>query len=322
MAGSFRRQAEAKLADLTEKASDSGLSQVEIFSQAFDEIDQKWDRFHQDYEEFRQQESAQEAPGEEKPISSASLASSRMGQLVVQFSEIVTAVRALPSSELTRPVAETLAAAVENEDLALRTLRDLVKQEDALTPQPTPTSEAEATPEQAPLAEAVPSRFIDFETRLVDSNGLRHLAAQDLADILTASISETSEETQVAAKALANGFEPLAKSWDLFHKDYDAWRLTEGGCVRGEAIKMLSSFVTRFGTLTSKVRALPRATPLRPLGELLIEAAEREEQALGQLRNSWKPFDANVYQSFDQARNEANKLRRQVVAGLNDLLSQ
>ena len=61
---------------------------------------------------------------------------------------------------------------------------------------------------------------------------------------------------------------------------------------------------------------------MRPLGELLVEAIEREERALRELRNNWLPFDSDVYQGFDRERNAAGRLRRQVVAGLNSLISQ
>ena len=74
--------------------------------------------------------------------------------------------------------------------------------------------------------------------------------------------------------------------------------------------------VAREGGVTAASRILY-------VGQPAISAQIRKlEQALGELRSSWKPFDASVYQPFDQGRNGANKLRRQVVAGLNDLLSQ
>ena len=53
-----------------------------------------------------------------------------------------------------------------------------------------------------------------------------------------------------------------------------------------------------------------------------MEAAEREEQAIRLLRNTWRPFDADVYRTLDTERNMAGKLRRQVAGGIEDILAQ
>ena len=84
------------------------------------------------------------------------------------------------------------------------------------------------------------------------------------------------------------------------------------------ALDRLGEFVVGFGDIATDVRAVPRATALRTLGELLIEAAEREAQAVAGLRAEWQPFEAAVYEQFDLSRNAANKLRRQVSSGLQD----
>ena len=68
------------------------------------------------------------------------------------------------------------------------------------------------------------------------------------------------------------------------------------------------------------MRDLPRATFLRPLGELMVEAAEREESALRELRTSWRPFDPQAFQTLDRQRNTSGKLRRQVALGIAELL--
>jgi len=58
------------------------------------------------------------------------------------------------------------------------------------------------------------------------------------------------------------------------------------------------------------------------MGELLVEAAEREERALRDLGDSWQPYDPSVYAAVDQERTTANKIRRQVTAGLQELLER
>ena len=100
------------------------------------------------------------------------------------------------------------------------------------------------------------------------------------------------------------------------------WRSNEGGCDRSKVAEALGQLSVRFVKLAQEVRALPRLPILQPLGEVLVEAAEGEEQALKSLRKTWRPFDSDVYDPFEQERKAAGKLRRQVDAGVNQLLTQ
>jgi hypothetical protein len=53
-----------------------------------------------------------------------------------------------------------------------------------------------------------------------------------------------------------------------------------------------------------------------------MEAADREEEALRVLRNSWRPFAADVYRALDQERAKAARLRRQADVGVQELLER
>ena len=147
---------------------------------------------------------------------------------------------------------------------------------------------------------------------------MRRQALQKLAELL----EETSEDSQASVDEFTEKYDLLLRAWNSFHGEYDDWRQSEGGCDRPKAIERLGNFTISFGKLSREVRELPRATLLRPLGELLVESAEREEQALRVLRNTWRPFDVDVYETLDQERNMAGKLRRQVATGLQELLAR
>ena len=84
-------------------------------------------------------------------------------------------------------------------------------------------------------------------------------------------------------------------------------------------IQDLSRFGVSFSEIANEARNLPAATVLRPMGELLVEAAQREERALRDLVNTWRPYDTGVYTTLDQETTAANKLRRQVTVGLQEL---
>ena len=84
----------------------------------------------------------------------------------------------------------------------------------------------------------------------------------------------------------------------------------------------MGEFSLTFRDISSAVRGLTSATALRPLGELLVEAALLEEQGLKELRNSWRPFDDGAFQGLDRDRSTVDKLRRQVALGVQELLER
>ena len=55
---------------------------------------------------------------------------------------------------------------------------------------------------------------------------------------------------------------------------------------------------------------MSQAPYLRPASDLLAEAVGREEAALRSLRNTWAPFENDVYRGLDQERTNAENLRR------------
>ena len=81
-------------------------------------------------------------------------------------------------------------------------------------------------------------------------------------------------------------YNALTLDWDSFHKDYDEWRNTDGGCNRSQMMQELGRFGVSFSEIARDARNLPAATVLRPMGGLLVEAAEREERALRDLGDS------------------------------------
>ena len=318
-AAAFRNEVVDDLSDLRVGTSLSSRAQVGAFSQAFQQLTSEWDEFHRRYDSFRADE----------PRLSSSGTARRLSQLVEEFSNVVIAVRQLPTSEPTRQVSQILAQAAEDEELALRKLRgsfgetapeSLPKTPDepsAPPDQPSAPPDQPSAPEEEEISPPNDSTLFDaLDGQLVRSNALIRQAIQELADVF----SNTSEDSEAAVAGFASQYHSLSQEWDDFHKDYDEWRGSEGGCDRSKSISVLGQFTIRFGELANEVRALPRAAFLRPLGELLVEAVELEQKTLIELRNTWRPFDSAVYENLEQKRNEARRLRRQVTAGIQDLL--
>ena len=288
VATTLQKEVEDRIQDLQEQASSSSMAVVQDFDRALSELNSDWDVFHRDYDIFRA------IQGE---LTSVDIGAA-VSELVTQFSDLVTQVRTLPTSPITRLVAQILVQAAEEEELALRKLRD------AFEPIPI-------------LGLGTQPAFENFDTKVVTSNTRRREAAEKLADIAR----QASSESETAVLEFDDSNQELLTALSIFHQQYDFWRRTEGGCDRLGAAETLSGFTIRLSELATEVRALPRLPILEPQGEVLVAAAEREEQALRSLRDTWRPFDSRVYSFFEQERNAAGKLRRQVAAGLNDLLT-
>ena len=175
------------------------------------------------------------------------------------------------------------------------------------TPTPTPMPTPTPTPYQAAPAPADNSDLFDAMDEQVDnSNRVRKKAKRDLDDL----IEGVSEEDKEALAAFTAAFDRLMGELDDFHEDYDGWILTEGDCDRAKAAAALGQFSQRFSELGTRVRGLSQAPYLRPASDLLAEAVGREEAALRSLRNTWAPFENDVYRGLDQERTNAENLRR------------
>jgi hypothetical protein len=343
---SLRQGVADQLSDLQDMTGADAEAQVAAFATAFGALGEQWDQFQADYDSFR---AAQPGQTPEESLK-------RLNGLVGQHREIVLAQRALPPGANTRYVSDVLAEAVQDEDSALRRLRGSFQQggdvEGAaggdsgpglfpgLFGLPVPGDAAKETPENGeggmeasptpepksgggPAADvsiqaADPGLFDAFDEQL----GLTNQARREAGLALAGAVSAASADSRAAVTSFTIGHDGLVRSWDGFHGDYDSWMATEGGCDRAEVTAAIGGFALRMGEIAASARQLPKAAPLRPLGELTVEAAQREEEALKELRGGWSPFDASVYQGLDREITASGKMRRQVSLGILELLDR
>ena len=322
----LRQEVADALSDRRERTAPESLEKIGEFVATFNTTDAAWDQFHQEYDSFRRLE-GQFTSGE---------IVDRLGLLIDQFRGIIVAIRQVPTTVTTRNVSNALAQAAE-EDLALRRLRGTFQLDGGPANQrsaeaaattggsgesetETATSSTGNSEERAPVTFVAsdPGVFEAFDAQLVSSNAARLRARHGLEDIL----GDISEETGFVVEDFLGQYRLLVQKWDDFHKDYDEWRQSEGGCDRSKAFDTLGRLTGAFANIATDVRSLPAATVLRPLGEILVEAAEREERALRVLRDTWRPYDVDVYARVDQERSTAGKLRRQVAVGVQELLER
>ena len=300
------------LTDLDEAATPEGLALLEDFTLAFQAANLRWDTFHQDYDAFRVEEA----------VLTSSQVVERLGELVTQFSQVALAARELPKLASARDVARLMADTADAEDLALRRIRATFQKEGGADDSGTANGEdggsGDGDSNGGDFVAMDPTLFEGFEVLLVASNTSRREALEAMADLNLS----LSEEQLGKVDGFNQEYQALLSDWNDFHSAYDAWRLTDGGCDRDAAIKVLAELGAQFNQLSADVGDLPNTTVLRPLGELLVEAVHREASALTDLRDSWRPFDADIYQAFRQERVGAERLRRQVAVGVQDLLDR
>ena len=296
-ASAIQKRVADQLSDLQQQTTPAAKNKVDDFDAAVQSASSDWDRFHRNYDSFRTVQGG--LTSEE--------AADRLGDLVNEFTDVVLAIRDLPSTPSTDRAALLLANAVEDEDLALRLLRGTIPNGEE--------GNGEEGNGEAP-ATGEPTLFDFFDVEVVGANAARRQAGLELASAL----ESVSSDSRNAIEAFVTQYTALNEEWAAFHGDYDGWRSTEGGCNRTKAVQALGGFAIRASELSGDVRDLPRATFLRPLGELMVEAAEREEGALKELRTSWRPFDPQVFQTLDRQRNTSGKLKRQVALGIQELL--
>ena len=338
-----RKEVEDHLIDLQELTGEESRSRVESFAEALDALSLQWDRFHRDYDALQAA----------RPGLTPEDSLNRLDRLVDQHRDLVLAHRDLPVTSATQEAADILAQAVQDEDAALRRLRGSfqipvgdegvasstpssassggvsgstgsengktagdgqgAEGGNAMESEPEAGSEA-GPPESVGVGPGDPGLFDAFDEQVVLTNSLRWQAALALAQ------AESSEDDRAAADAFASAYGTLLGRWQDFHAGYDRWLANEGGCDRAAVAKDLGEFTLRMGDIAASARSLPQAPPLRPLGELTVEAAQREAEALRLFRGSWTPFDPTVYQDLDRELAAAGNLRRQAQLGLQALL--
>ena len=297
-----------ELSGIQERAREESRTELTAYSTAVVRLNTAWDGFHRSYDEFR---------AEEADLSSVEVVD-RLSALITRLREnVVDEVISLPTTPATLTVSEVLAKAVEEEDLALRRLRGTFEKKEVESA-PSDSADSSDTPAEVIFEPRDPSLFGAFDAQLVATNTARRRALVALAEVSL----DVSAEREAQVVAFSTAYEELTAELKAFHLGYDQWQRGEGECDRRAAVDSLGDFSISFSKIAERAGQIPRATFLRPLGELLIEAAEVEARAVRRLRNEWRPFDSSVYSAFDGERDSAGKLRRQVAVGLQDLLAR
>jgi hypothetical protein len=310
--------------DLRESPGPGSVDTVSVdaareFSQAFEQINQDWEQFHNNYNSLRNQQDG---------LSPADV-STQLSNLVDEFSSIVSAIDSLPSSGSTDGMATQLKEAAQAEDNVLKELLSNFPGQAETSPgqTETPPGQTDATAGGEGAAGSsgegsTPSNgtdpFVTMNDRVENSNVVRGQVQNDLKNLLDAAAAGNISDID----NFRQQYDVLVREWNEFHQGYDEWRSSEGGCNRTEVIGRLGQFSVRFSEIAREVRNLPSTSFVRPMADTLVEAAEREEEALRGLRNTWRPFATDAYRALDQESINSDSLRREAEVGIQELLQR
>ena len=111
----------------------------------------------------------------------------------------------------------------------------------------------------------------------------------------------------------------LVSEWDEFHGDFSDWRAYNGGCDQSAVAEELAGFSQQSGSLARRVSELPQSDLLLPIYALVVEAAQRDAEAVRTLANTWTPFAVDVFKAVDEERGNTARLRRQAGISLEEL---
>ena len=294
---SLQNEVEDDLLDLREANGDGAADEVSAeFSEAFEKIMEDWGKFHEEYTALRD-DLDNRTTGE---------ISAQLSALVDLLSGVAKAIDELPTGDATDSTVADLKEAVDAENEPLVELTDVYQ---ALPGDPEdPTTNGEVDPALFDLVDTAVekgAKTLKNAQKDLETNG----------DPVSPEELEALDEFQTASEA-------LIKNWDSFHEDYDTWQRNGRGCDETAAAQSLGEFAVQASDLTDQVRGLPQADALATIGDALIDAAEREEEAFRDLRNNWRPFGSDVYRGIDQERNNAQQLRRQADQGLQQLMDR
>jgi len=222
----------------------------------------------------------------------------RIEELIGNFDSITDSVEDLPSADKAEDLADGLAAAADSQEMGLGELQSSI--------------------EGLEEGSSNDAAFDAFDGNVQESQDKLKETEKELKNLT----KDDSADDTAAVEAFAQEFDELLESWNDFHRDFDDWLDSEGGCDRSEVIQTLGEMSLEFGRLADRARDLPTASYLRPMGGLVVEAAEGEEEALRVLRNTWRPFGADVYKALDRQRADAGRSRRQASVGVQELLDR
>ena len=327
--------------EFEEGATEEEVADMEEFSEVFDDLVDAWEDYHDSYLDLLKAEPRL-----------------KIGERIAQYELLVQQLEGIVSltSELSVPIGnddieeivEQLQEMAEDEFAALSRMTESLAEmaeppaEDAATtaaattiattaaaptvatPTPPPddqpevgeTTAGEETPAEAPVK---PVKLLPPDEDLAETYAASVMGLEEIDLQIEEIIEDKSAEYLADVQDFNAEYRGLVREWDTFHRDFNAWRESDGDCNRLAVLGVLNEYSQDAGALGRQVRDLPQSGFLLPIYTLLTEAAERNEAAMRTVYSSWRPFAVDVFKAVDEERVASDRLWRRAGIALQEL---
>ena len=130
------------------------------------------------------------------------------------------------------------------------------------------------------------------------------------------------ERVRAATEEFVQEKDALEEEWNSLQQRFDEWRTGLTDCSSSMVDEALRGFAADFTRVTSRARQLPRSPVAGELADVLVEAAEGEEQAYRMLRDRWQPENVSFYEAVEQRRLQSASAQQQVADRIAELEQQ
>ena len=236
---------DAPSASTAEPLSAADRMAMDAFADQRQTIDKEWDRFHQDFDEWRtglvscDRSSVHEA----------------LQGFAAGFAEVTAQAGDIPRATVTREIADILIAAAEDEEAAFRRLRDRWQPDDI-------------------------SLFEQVEQRRAGSAGAQR-QVEDMALELREQLEAAAEPGERRAlMRFSDALDAVSDDWNAFHDDYAALQEAAVHLDSFAVIAELDKLVVQFDAVVEAVSGLPAEGATEGAAGTLQAAADAEREAL------------------------------------------
>ena len=194
-----------------------------------------------------------------------------------------------------RHLADRWMQAAEAEERVLSQLRDKRQSNEISVTDDAATTmiDVSANDFEAPVDEypAAPTEAMSPKSLSEQVDAARSSSSAVLRDVTDILVDLEDRQTPATRKLLDEfllAFQAANTMWDIYHEDYDSFRHEEASLTADEIVTGLSDLVGQFREVMVIVRELPRTDATREIAALMDEAADAEDLALRNLRDTFQ----------------------------------
>ena len=256
------------------------LQAARDFAQGHQQIDQEWDRFHAEFDQWR--------TGLASCDRSTALIALR--GFTADFSDISRRTSNLPRAASTKSSGDRLIEVAEKEESALRQLRDRWH------------------PNSADLFEAVDQ-----------ARSAAAVAQKEVSDDLADLRESTSPEELDDAKEFSEAFDAVSEDWDKLRDSYKTLKGELADLSKTDVTDRLATLIKDLDGIKSAIDDLPSSDTSKSMISKLDKAADSEKQALSDLEEGYdEPEDA--FDPIDVEVKASDKVIEQIQEDLEGIL--